>query len=488
MRALARAPAFSALVIVVLGTGIGATGVMYTLVQTVLLRALPFEDPERLVWMYNARTERDRAPLSYPDFEDYRREASTLTGLALFTNWTTNLTGAGSPERLDGTRVSGNFFELLGTKPLAGRLLESEDEEHESHVTVLSYGLWRRRFGGDPAIIGSNITLNGGGYTVVGILPPRFLFPFREAELAVPIAVRADPRRSDRGANFLRVVARLKPEVTVDRAKTDLDSIAHRLQTTYPDDDARKTGISLYPLHSEIVRDYKVILWTLFGSVGVLLLASCVNIANLLLVRAVGRQTEFAIRRSLGASRTRIAGQLLGESMALAAAGGGLGLAFATAGLAAWRALGPPDFPQMNEISLDRQAIVFVIAIAGLTALACGLAPAWFASPSSADVPRRAGRRRDGAARGHVPDDPRTRPAAGSLARLPARRGSVATALASSGGLRESGSVDTLCRGTARAPRLDSRRRVGGSDFFVALERSALHGGRRFPRSSCAAP
>ena len=199
----------------ILATGIGASTVMYTLVQSVLLRELPFQDPERLVWMYNARTERDRAPLSVPDLEDYRREASSLAGLAVFTNWTTNLTGVGTPERLDGVRVSGNFFELLGTSAALGRTLQPDDETRERRVAVLTHGLWQRRFGGDPGFVGKDISLNGATYTVVGVLPPRFLFPFREAELAVPVTLQSDPRRADRGANFLRVVARLAPAVTL---------------------------------------------------------------------------------------------------------------------------------------------------------------------------------------------------------------------------------------------------------------------------------
>ena len=189
---------------------------------------------DRLVWMYNARTERDRAPLSLPDLEDYRREASCLAGLAVFTNWTTNLTGVGTPERLDGIRVSGNFFELLGTSPALGRVLQPEDETGERRVAVMTHGLWQRRFGGDPGLIGKDVSLNGACYTVVGVLPPRFLFPFREAELAVPVTLQRDPRRADRGANFLRVVARLAPEVTLAQAKADLDAIAERLQRQYP--------------------------------------------------------------------------------------------------------------------------------------------------------------------------------------------------------------------------------------------------------------
>lgn len=379
-RTFKSAPGFATLALTILATGIGASTVMYTLVQNVLLRELPFQEPDRLVWMYNTRTERDRAPLSLPDLEDYRREASSLSGLALFTNWTTNLTGIGMPERLDGVRVSGNFFPLLGTRAVLGRTLQPEDETRERRVAVLTHGLWQRRFGGDPAVIGIDISLNGATYTVVGILPERFLFPFREAELAVPVTLQSDPRRADRGANFLRVVARLAPAVTLTQAKRELDAIAHRLQRLYPTENARKIGISLYPLHSEIVRDYRGMLWTLFASVGVLLLVGCVNLANLLLVRATARQTEFAVRASLGASGGQLVGQLLGETALLAMAGGLAGLGLAYAALMAWRVWGPADFPHLAIIGVDRRVLLFTIALSTVTALACGLAPAWFAS------------------------------------------------------------------------------------------------------------
>ena len=229
-RTFRMARGFSALAVTILATGVGASTLMYTLVQNVLLRELPFQDAERLVWMYNTRTERDRAPLSLPDLEDYRREASSVAGTAAFTNWTTNLTGVEAPERLDGVRVSGNFFELLGTSPTVGRTLTVDDETRQSRVAILTHGLWQRRFGGNPAVVGSGVSLNGATYTIVGVLPPHFLFPFREAEIAVPLTLQSDPRRTDRGANFLRVVARLAPGVTLAQAKADLDAIAHRLQ------------------------------------------------------------------------------------------------------------------------------------------------------------------------------------------------------------------------------------------------------------------
>jgi putative ABC transport system permease protein len=302
-RLFRRNPGFAAFAVATLALGIGAATLVFTLVQTALVHALPFTDPGSLVWMYNARTERERAPLSIPDLEDYRQANTTLVDMAVFTNWAANLTGNGPPERLEGTRVSGNFFQVLGARAWLGRTLEPADEAGDARVAVLTYGLWQRRFAGDASILGSDVTLNGAAYTVVGVLPRGFLFPFREAGLAVPTTLRADPRRSDRGANFLRVVARVKPDVSIARAKADLDAIAARLQHTYPTEDSRKIGVNLYLLHSEIVRDYQQLLWTLFAAVMLFLAIGCGNLANLLLVRSVARAPEFAIRASLGASR-----------------------------------------------------------------------------------------------------------------------------------------------------------------------------------------
>ena len=201
---LTRAQGFSTLAILILGCGMAAATLMFSLVHAALLRALPFDNPDRVVWMYNLRTERDRAPLSIPDVEDYRRQSSTLSALAVFTNWTANLTARGPPERIEGTRVSGNFFELLGPRSFLGRRLEPSDEDSDARVAILTHGLWTRRVGSDPAIVGRGISLNGSSYAVVGVLPPGFMFPFREAELAVPIVWRSDvgssaARRTFRG-------------------------------------------------------------------------------------------------------------------------------------------------------------------------------------------------------------------------------------------------------------------------------------------------
>lgn len=375
-----RQSAFSATVVVLLAIGIGAATTVYSIVHGVLIASLPFREPDRLVWMYNLRAERDRAPLSIPDLVDYLRDTQALSGLATFTNWTANLTGIGEPERLEGTRVSGNFFELLGTAAAAGRTLQPADEENRSRNVVLTDGLWRRRFGGDASIVGQSIDLNNIRYTVVGILPPGFVFPFRQAELAEPLPLRDDARRSDRGNNFLRVVARLKPGVTLAQAKTDLDGIARRLQQQYPDDDAKKIGISVYPLQAEIVRDYRQILWTLFAAVGILLAIGCGNLANLLLVRTARRFPELAVRAALGASVGRLARLLMCESIMLAIPGCAIGILLAAGAIATWRVLAPADFPRLASVNIDGPALAFACGVSLVVALVCGLLPAWMMS------------------------------------------------------------------------------------------------------------
>ena len=380
VRLLRRSPGFSTFVIVVLGIGLGAAVSVFTLVRAVLLRALPFGDPGRLVWMYNLRTERDRAPLSIPDLADYQRQTTSIEAFAAFTNWTANLTGSGEPERLEGVRTSGDFFDVIGTRAHLGRLLQRADEEESSRVAVITHGLWQRRFGGRPALVGRAITLNGAAHTVVGVMPAGFLFPFRDAEIAVPLLLHDDPRRTDRGANFLRVVARLKPGVARAQANADVNIIARQLQRQFPDDDARKVGISLYPLQTEIVRDYERVLWMAFAAVAILLAVSCGNLANLLLVRSVGRRSEFAVRASLGASTGRIVGQLLAEAGVLALCGGVFGLGLAGAALAAFRTWGPPGFPRMANVSMDGAVLTFAGVAVIASALVAGVVPAWLAS------------------------------------------------------------------------------------------------------------
>ena len=225
-------PGLAAVQILTLGLGVGAAAAVFVLLDAVVVRALPFRDPGRLVWMWNARVERDRAPFSIPDLADYAGANHVLDGLAPFTNLTANLIGVGEAERLEGVRVAPGFFAVLGVDAALGRLPGAGDDP-ASNVVVLTDRLWRRRFGADPAVVGRTINLNGAGYLVVAVLPRGFVFPFRTAELAVPLPLASNPHRGQRGYGFLRVVARLKPGVTLGAAKADLDAVGRRLRQQY---------------------------------------------------------------------------------------------------------------------------------------------------------------------------------------------------------------------------------------------------------------
>ena len=365
-------------VILTVALGVGASTGVYAVVEAVIVRALPMRDPARLVWMWNARMERDRAPFSALDLVDYREQNTVLDGLAPFINWTANLTGIGDAERLEGVRVGPGFFNLLGVQPALGRTFADRDERNQ--VAVLTERLWRRRFGGDPAVIGQLVSLNGTAHTIVGVLPAGFVFPFRDAEIAVPLSIETDPRRSDRGAGFLRVVARLKPGVSLSAAKANLDAIGARLRHDYPDANAKKLGVNLYPLDREIVGDARALLLTLLGAVGLLLVVACANVANLLLAALAMRRRELSLRADLGATRRRIGVQLLGEIAGLVAAGGMAGL-FIGRGLA--RVLvwwGGTALPRLDDIGLTPGVTAFALGATAVAALVCGVMPAWLFS------------------------------------------------------------------------------------------------------------
>ncbi len=373
----------AAFIVVTVALGIGAATGVYSVVEAIVLRALPVRDPERLVWMWNARVERDRAPFSALDLADYRDDNTVLDGLAPFTNWTANLTGIGDAERLEGVRVAPDFFDVLGVTARFGRTFV--DADVRSQVAILTDRLWRRRFGGDPSIVGQSVSLNGTGHTIVGVLPPGFVFPFRDAELAVPLSLETDPRRSDRGAGFLRVVARLKPEVSLASAKTNLDAIGMRLRHDYPDTNAKKLGVNLFPLDREIVGDARALLLTLLAAVTLLLIVACANVANLLLVATASRRRELSLRAALGASRRQITLQLLSEIAWVVGIGGiaGLFVGQTLARVSVW--WGGAALPQLDDISITPGVTAFALVATIGSAVLCGVAPAWLFS-STLDV------------------------------------------------------------------------------------------------------
>jgi putative ABC transport system permease protein len=393
-RMLGRRPGFTVAALIGLGLSIGANTAIFSMVNSIVLRQLPFKDSERLVWVWSTRTDRDKAPFSVPDFLDERDQNQTLEHMSAFSDWSANLTGGGDSERIQGLRISANVFRMLGVEAVAGRALIPEDDNAGSApVVVVTHGLWKRRFGGDPGLVGRTLTLNDESYTVVGVLPPNFVFPGTRAELAIPIRLEVDPRRTERDSNFLRAIARLKPGVTQQQAQADLTSIARNLQEQYPKTNARKTSVTLVSLRDHIVGDYQAALLMIMGAVGLVLLIACANIGNLLLARSSARTKEIAIRMALGASRGRLIRQLLTESVLLAVLGGMLGLFLAHLGRGLLMSLTPADLPRASEVDTDWRVLGFTLGLSVLVGIIFGLAPALVGSKANLSEDLKAGSR-----------------------------------------------------------------------------------------------
>jgi predicted permease len=384
LRMMRKAPTFSAAVIGTITLAIGANAAIFSVAHAVLLRQLPFRSPDELVFMWSRQTVREKAPFTLPDFIDYRDGNDVFERLSALAPWTATLEGGGEPERVQGLRVSADLFETLGADAAIGRTLKPEDDRPSAaRVAVLTHGLWVRRFGADPGVIGTRLVLDGEAFTIVGVLRPGFFFPAREAELAAPLVPDADPRRGIRASvAFLRMVGRLRPRVPRDQAREAITAIAARLQRDFPETNARKVGVSLVPIADEILGGYRATLTALAAAVAGVLLIACANLANLTLARASTRGVELATRLALGATRARLVRQLLTESMVLAAIGGGGGAAAATVGVRLLLAFAPADLPRMQEITVDRTVLLFTLATTIIAGLAFGLIPALVASRS----------------------------------------------------------------------------------------------------------
>jgi len=381
LRILRRGPGFTLVAVTTLALGIGANAAIFSAVDAVLLRPLPYGDPHALVWLYCARVDRARAPFSIADLEDYASQGHMLAATAGWTTWGANLTGEGRPQRLQGIKVTGNFFATLGVLPWQGRLLAPADDSPAAPAAVvLTYGAWGRLFGAEHAAVGRAILLNGRRYAVIGVLPPGFYFPQRDAEIAAALMPAADPRRADRGDRFLRGVGRLRPGTAAAAAAADLTAVARRLRRLYPATNEKNVGVRAMPLQEELVGSLRTALLVLTGAVGMVLLLACVNLGHLMYARFSVRRHELAVRRALGATAGRLVRQLLVEGCLLAAAGTLLGIAFARWCIPVLVHASPAQVPDAGGIGLDLHVLAFVAAIGLLAVLAFGCWPALLAS------------------------------------------------------------------------------------------------------------
>jgi putative ABC transport system permease protein len=383
LRGLLRKPGFTATVVLTLAIGIGGNAAIFGAVNAVLLRPLPFANPDQLVRIYKtnlAQPNQIGGTVSPPDFVDYRRDNTSFTDVAAYAESAYPLIGDGPAEQIPGAQITGGFFAVMATAPALGRTITDDDDRPGARdVVVLSHALWTRRFGGDLGIVGRQLQINGLSREVVGVMPASFQFPL-QSELWMPIKFNARDLETQRGAHYINVIARLKPEASLEAARQDMRRVAARLAAEYPRTN-REASAAVHPLREALVGSVRRSMFVLLGAVGLVLLIVCVNIASLVLIRAVGRGRELAVRAAIGAGRATLFRGVLIESALLGVAGGALGLVLAYWATGAIAALDPSvGVPMINQTRLDTTVIAFTLLVSVAAAVVFGTMPAWQAT------------------------------------------------------------------------------------------------------------
>jgi putative ABC transport system permease protein len=385
-RGLYRSPAFTAVAVLALALGIGANTAIFSVVNAVLLSPLPYERSSELVRIWNSWTRFPKGGVSEPEYYDYSESDSLESiGAFIFPHDATLAVDASEPEPVKRTFVTASLFQVLGARALHGRTLQEEDNQPGwGGVVVLSHGLWQRKFGGDPGVVGRTIRIQASAVTVVGIMPDWFQYPSAEVDLWLPLTL--DPERTrPRGAHFLSVVARLRDGASLESARTELRVVAARLETEFPGNypEGAGFGVLALPLADDLVAEVRPALVILLGAVGFVLLIACANVANLLLARSAGRERELSVRKALGATRWGLVRQLLTESVLLSLLSGAAALVLANWMMGALLALAPAGVPRLDEVSIDSRVLVFTLLISIATGIAFGTVPAWRSSQAS---------------------------------------------------------------------------------------------------------
>lgn len=386
-RMLRKKPGFTLVAVLTLSLGIGANTAMFSVINTVLLRPLPYQDSHRLVFLWSEALKRSvrEATSSYANISDWKNQNQSFEDLAVFDPASVTLAAMDDPEQIQSVRASANLFSLLGVEPVLGRTFSPEEEQHNARVVVISYGLWQRRFGGSDNVLGQTLEIDNLKSQVIGVMPERFQFPARNSQIWEPhtLSPNREQWEIQRGSGPWRVVGRLKPNVTLQQAQTEMSGIAGHLEQAFPNIN-NGLSIHLVPFHIQLTgKDVRLALWTIFGAVVFVLLIACTNVANLMLARGVAREREIAIRMALGAGRQRVVRQLLTESFLLSALAGLLGLVLAATGLKALIGFAPRGIPGLDGITIDPLVIAFTLGVSLLTGLFFGLVPALKVSQSN---------------------------------------------------------------------------------------------------------